>query len=126
MAHTASDGRSFTNLPPMRQHQRGLDSKSKVDPLKMPGQGGGEEGGGAEDPAAVVAEHGPAIEVHVSHDRSANKHHVHSEHEDGHATESDHGSSDEAHDHAKALSSDGDGDGDEQSMGGMDDGAQYE
>lgn len=63
MAHSASDGRKFTNLPPMKAHQRGLDAKAaaakKIDPLQMPGQtdatqqdpaAGGDPGPGAGDP----------------------------------------------------------------------------
>lgn len=56
---------------------------------------------GAEDPAQVAAEHGPAQEVHVMHAEGA--HHVTSEHPDGHHHESDHGSVEEAHEHAKKL-----------------------
>lgn len=110
MAHAASDGMKFTNLPPMKAHQRSLDAKGggkKLNPLQMPGQGGGEEmGGDGADPAQVVAEHGPANDVHVTHDHATGKHHVTSTHEDGHVEESDHGSAAEAHDHAKALSED--------------------
>lgn len=129
---TAIDGKQFSGRQAMLSHNRKLPpmggGMKKGDPLKMPGMGGGADdsmGGGAEDPAAVVAEHGPANEIHVSHDRAANKHHVHSEHEDGHQTESDHASSDEAHDHGKALAMDP-GEGGEQMGGGGDDGAVYE
>jgi hypothetical protein len=107
MAFEASDKQKFTNLPPMRQHQRGLDRAAmKKDPLKMPGgAGGGEDMGGGmdESPEETVAAHGPANVVHVTHDHAAGKHHVHSEHEDGHATESDHETPEAAHDHGKAL-----------------------
>lgn len=126
---TAMDGKQFSGRQAMLSHNRKLPpaggGMKKSDPLKMPGMGGGDDGqGGGEDPAAVVAEHGPANEVHVSHDRSAGKHHVHSEHEDGHQTESDHASSDEAHDHGKALAADP-GEGGGEQMGGID-GAEYE
>lgn len=122
MAHMASDGSKYTNLPPMKAHQRSLDAKAggKVDPLKMPGAGGGQEMG-SEDPASVVAEHGPATEVHMMHDHEGGKHHVHSKHADGHETDSEHGSADEAHEHGKALASGGGED-----EGGMMDGGEYE
>lgn len=70
------------------------------DPLKQPTDGGGD----SEDPGQVVAEHGPANEVHMMHDHAAGMHTVDSVHEDGHAHHSEHGSAGEAHDHAKRLS----------------------
>ena len=115
----------FSGRQAMLAHERKLppmgDGAKKGDPLKMPGAGGEEQGG--ESPEEVVAAHGPANEVHVTHDHAANRHHVHSSHEDGHETDSDHGSADEAHDHAKALATDsGGGEG----LQGLDDGAEYE
>lgn len=63
------------------------------------------EMGGEEDGSAVAAEHGPAHEVHITHDHAAGMHHVHSMHPDGHEHHSDHGSAEEAHEHAKKLAS---------------------
>lgn len=121
------DGKQFSSRPAMLAHNRKLPAAGggglkKVDPLQMPGQGGGEDGGGQEDPAAVVAEHGPAVEVTVTHDHDAGKHHVHSSHSDGHSTESDHPSAEEAHDHGKALATGGE----PMDDAGGDDGAEYE
>lgn len=57
-------------------------------------------------PHEVVAEHGKATDIHITHDHEAGKHHVTSIHEDGHMNESDHDSADEAHEHAKELAGD--------------------
>lgn len=123
---TAMDGKQFSGRQAMLSHNRKLPAPGggglkKIDPLQMPGQGGGEESGG-EDPAAIVAQHGPAVEVTVTHKHDAGKHRVHSSHPDGHSTESDHGSAEEAHDHGKALSVDAG----QQDDAGGDDGAEYE
>jgi hypothetical protein len=43
MAYKASDGQGFTNLPPMKAHQRSLDARGgakKSDVLRMPGESG--------------------------------------------------------------------------------------
>ena len=112
--HTASDGKSFTNRPPMMAHERSLSRKSqaggagmsKPDPLAQPTQGG-EMGG--EDGAQVAQQHGPAVEVNVMHNHEAGEHHVSSKHPDGHMHESMHGSAEEAHEHAKKLATPHDG-----------------
>lgn len=45
MAHMASDGKKFTNRPPMMAHERSLSRKSEAggvtqhDPLQQPGEG---------------------------------------------------------------------------------------
>ena len=54
-------------------------------------------------PEAVVAKHGPATSVHITHDHTAGKHHVTSTHPDGHVHESDHASSKEANDAGSQL-----------------------
>jgi hypothetical protein len=51
----------------------------------------------------VVAQHGPAHTVHIKHDHTANKHHVHSTHEDGHENMSEHQSAAEAHEEGGKL-----------------------
>jgi hypothetical protein len=56
-----------------------------------------------ETPESTVASHGPAHTVHYSHDHDNGTHTVSSEHEDGHVTESSHGSTAEAHAHGGAL-----------------------
>ena len=78
-------------------HKRSMEKKSMAagDPLQQPA------GGGSEDGSQVAQEHGPASEVHVMHGEG--QHHVQSMHPDGHQHESDHGSVEEAHDHAKKL-----------------------
>ena len=58
---------------------------------------------GKEEVHPVVAEHGKAHSVHVKHNHSANKHHVTSQHEDGHVNESDHASAQEAHQEGGSL-----------------------
>lgn len=126
----ARDGKMFSGRQAMLSHNRSLPPSGggggmkKIDPLAMPGQGGGgDDAGGMEDPATTVAEHGPAVEVNVKHEHEAGKHHVHSSHADGHTTESEHASAEEAHDHGKALSTEG---GEPPMGGGDDDGAVYE
>lgn len=115
MAHTASDGKQFTNRPPMMQHERSLAAK-KPNPLQSP-QAENQEPDGDESPEGVAQAHGAATEVHVQHDHEGGKHHVHSVHPDGHEHHSEHGSAEEAHDHGKSLAmSHGEPDGDE--MGG--------
>lgn len=54
----------------------------------------------ADDVESVVAQHGPAQEVHISHDHEAGRHHVESHH-GGHVHQSEHGSAEEAHEHGK-------------------------
>jgi hypothetical protein len=63
----------------------------------------GEEGTDSQDPHEVVAEHGPATDVHVHHEHATGQHTVESDHEDGHKHKSEHGSSGEAHQHATCL-----------------------
>ena len=103
----ATDGKKFTNRPPMMQHNKSLasmGSKSeaggagKMDPLKQPGEEMGEQDG-----SAIAQEHGPAHEVHMMHDHEGGRHEVHSMHPDGHEHHSEHGSAEEAHEHGKKL-----------------------
>jgi len=55
------------------------------------------------DPKQVVAKHGKASSVSVTHDYKANKHQVVSTHPDGHVHTSDHPSSKDAHNEAQQL-----------------------
>lgn len=112
MAYSTDDGFKSTNRAPMMAHKRSMERKSaaggagvaeRVDPLAQPAQPEHEMGG--ESPEAVAQEHGPAHEVHMTHDHEGGQHHVHSMHPDGHEHHSDHGSAEEAHDHAKGLAS---------------------
>lgn len=61
------------------------------------------EGQEPEDGAAIAEEHGPATEVHMTHDHEMGVHHVSSKHPDGHEHESDHESAEAAHEHGKKL-----------------------
>lgn len=63
-------------------------------------QEGAEEG---QDVHPVVAQHGPATEVHTQHDHVNKRHHVHTKHEDGHENHSDHQSAEEAHEEGGKL-----------------------
>jgi hypothetical protein len=118
MAYKSSDGKQFSNRPPMKSHEASLSAK-KQEPLQSPVAEEG-QGPGGEAPEQVAAQHGPATEVHVMHDHGVGHHSVHSVHPDGHEHHSEHGSAEEAHDHAKALASGGHGepDGDEGELGG--------
>jgi len=104
----------------MMAHKRSMERNAGVadrtDPLAQPTDGGGEEDG-----SQVAQEHGPAQEVHVTHDHEGGQHHVHSIHPDGHENHSDHGSVEEAHEHGKKLA--GAGQEDEQEP---EDDAEYE
>lgn len=107
MAHTASDGKKFTNKPPMQAHERSIGrmaqhseaggaGSAEVDPLQQPGEQ-------EQDGSQVAQEHGPAVEINMMHDHEGGMHHVRSAHPDGHMHESQHGSAGEAHEHAKKL-----------------------
>ena len=73
----------------------------------------------APKPSEVVAEHGKAHKVTVSHDHESSKHSVESHHEDGHVHKSDHESAEEAHDHAKQLAGVTEGSNDTDEQGSM-------
>lgn len=108
MAFQSSDGQSFTNRPPMRQHEKSMMAKKSMaggagDPLQQPAAGEM----GQEDGSQVAAEHGPAAEVHVMHNHEAGEHHVQSSHPDGHQHTSQHDSAEEAHEHGKKLAGGG-------------------
>ncbi len=80
----------------------------------MPGAPPEMEGAEPEDGAQIAEQHGPATEVHVMHEHEMGAHHVSSTHPDGHQHTSDHGSVEEAHEHAKKLATGhGEPDGDE-------------
>lgn len=58
---------------------------------------------GEEEMHPVVKEHGAAHTVHIHHDKATGKHHVKSEHEDGHINDSDHETPEEAHEQGGKL-----------------------
>lgn len=105
MAFKASDGKEFTNRPPMKAHERSLGrmaahseaggaGTATMDPTQQPGE---------EDGSQIAQEHGPAHEVHIMHDHEGGQHHVMSMHPDGHQHESTHESAEKAHEHGKKL-----------------------
>jgi hypothetical protein len=86
----------------------GGEAPKKAAPKRGPGpmaaQGEmGEGGQEPEDGAEIAAQHGPAHEVHITHEEEMGSHHVHSMHPDGHEHHSDHASKEEAHEHGKKL-----------------------
>lgn len=115
MAFQSSDGKKFTNRPPMMQHNKSLErgaQKSQgggagvmTDPTAQPGMGGDMEQGG-EDPHAVMEQHGPAMQTHTEHPPEGQEgpHMAHSMHPDGHDHRSEHGDGKSAHQHAMCLS----------------------
>ena len=101
-AFKASDGSAFTNHDAMKSHERKMGAKQPpAAPAAAPSDGE-PMGEGAEQ---VAAQHGPATEVHITHQHETGQHHVHSMHPDGHESHSDHASAEEAHEHAKGLAS---------------------
>ena len=56
-----------------------------------------------EEQHPVVAEHGPAHKVVISHDHKAGRHTVQSHHRDGHMNTSNHEAAAEAHEEARKL-----------------------
>jgi hypothetical protein len=87
-----NDGHKFTNAIAWRQHKASLDNK-----------GAGATAEAEEDGKSVAQEHGPAHEIHIEHDHQSGTHRVRSMHQDGYEHQSEHGSAEEAHDHAKDL-----------------------
>jgi hypothetical protein len=107
----AKDGKKFGNkfqgAHYDKMHGKSAEEANEAPEFEAGEQEGAAEGvdegqdqGGAE---AVVKAHGPAHTVTIKHDHEANKHHVHSSHKDGHEHLSEHGSAQEAHDHAGKL-----------------------
>lgn len=81
----------------------GTGGKSATKPMAKAPMQPMESGGEEQDGGAVAQEHGPAVEVNVTHEHEIGSHHVRSAHPDGHTHESDHGSAEEAHEHGKKL-----------------------
>jgi hypothetical protein len=98
------NGKAFTNADSWRTAKATQSVKpmaSEVGDGKVAPEEGGEE-----SPESVVAAHGPANEVNITHDHAMGMHSVHSMHADGHEHQSEHGSVEEAHEHAKNLAMD--------------------
>ena len=94
MAFKSKDGKKFTNADAMRTHERTSSAKAAPEP---------EMEGGEEDGSAIAAEHGPAHTIQINHDHEMGVHEVHSDHPSGHHHVSQHGSVEEAHEHAHKL-----------------------
>lgn len=129
MAFKAKDGSRHTNRNTMVAADARFDSKQ---PIKKIGGGGGrqaagdsgmlgepEDGQGADeqDGAALAAEHGPAEVLEVTH---RGGHHVHAEHPDGHAHDTEHESAGAAHKFAADCAGCGEGEPDHDAGGAED------
>jgi hypothetical protein len=112
MAFESKDGKKFSMSSRRNAHDAGNRVKEDRMSVNMDKDAGtmlatpeeeqpmGEE----QDGAAIAQEHGPAMETHTMHPpEEGGMHHVHSVHPDGHEHHSDHGSKEEAHEHAKKL-----------------------
>jgi hypothetical protein len=121
MAFDGGGGFKSTNRAPAMAHKRSMERKSMAggagptgggmsqqsDPLSQPTQDGDGGEHTPEEAQQIVQEHGPAMETHTTH--MDGMHTMTSKHPDGHEHHSEHGSADEAHEHAKHLSEDGGG-----------------
>ena len=105
----ASDGKQFGNKFRMKRYESAHSGKpagprAEANAMNA-GPHEGDEGGAVDEanganPEQMASEHGPAHEVHITHDHEGGKHHVHVVHGDGHEHHSDHPSADHAHHHA--------------------------
>jgi hypothetical protein len=103
MAYKATDGSLHTNASSMRKANMKSESMaSKAAPAEDMEQDNESEPQEPQEPSEVVAEHGPAEMVTVSH--KDGKHKVTSTHKGGHKHTSEHESASDAHDAAKTLS----------------------
>ena len=88
----------------MQAMGEGPEHEAKESPEFESGeQEGAQEGAEPQEPTQIVAKHGRATSVNITHDHKNKKHHVTSTHERGHVHQSDHASAAEAHNHATAL-----------------------
>lgn len=101
-AYKSKDSSMHTNRDSMMRadakHMANMPTKSPA-ALETPNgaEPDGDEGMG-QDGAAMAQQHGPAVEVNVSH--QGGRHSVHAVHPDGHSHETEHGSAQEAHKYA--------------------------
>ena len=78
--------------------QRAQAAKIEAKPAANRSEAQSPEPAGQEGQAAgLAAQHGPASEVHITHDHANGRHHVASTHADGFVNHSDHAPADEAH-----------------------------
>jgi len=95
----ANDGTPHHSISRARMHEESHGSKPKPEPDKKPTDGAQKESS-SESIQDVVANHGPAHEIHYTHDKASNKHKVHSKHgEEGHEHNSEHDTAEDAMDH---------------------------
>lgn len=95
--YTAKDGRNFGNHQVGKRYDERFGEK---EPQGDQEQASGKQDVSDQDIDSVVAEHGPAHEVHIKHDHEADTHHVESHHGEV-VHHSDHSSGYEAHEHAR-------------------------
>jgi hypothetical protein len=117
----SKDGSKHTNHDSMKRSDARFAARQPQRKAPAAESGSEEEMGGEQEPqdgAALAAEHGPAVEINVSHNHEAGEHRVHAVHPDGHEHESQHGSADEAHQFAAEAAGVGGADAGD----GMDDG----
>jgi hypothetical protein len=99
MAYEDSQKNRFTNRDAMKSSEAKLKAKGpSAAPPQADGYSDEEQGPApAQDGAALASQHGPAQEVHITHDHASGAHSVHVVHPDMHEHESQHGSAAEAH-----------------------------
>lgn len=101
MAFPAKDGSKHTNRDSMQRADAKHMAKAPSPPMDDHEDGEPGDTDGAYTPndgAAMAQQHGPAVEVNVSH--QGGRHSVHAVHPDGHSHETEHGSAQEAHKYA--------------------------
>jgi hypothetical protein len=109
MAFKNKEGKSFSSKFRMNRSEKSKENGASHagNPVESPERPKGEEQddveSGGTSATDVAAEHGRASEVNVKHDHEKGTHTVNSKHADGHHTQSDHSSAEEAHAHAAQL-----------------------
>lgn len=97
-----AEGKHFSSKFKMNRHAK-AHAKDAMPQMHNDNEDTQNENGPDEgDINDVVAQHGPAQEINIHHDHEAGKHKVTSSH-DGHTHESEHGTAEEAHEHAKVA-----------------------
>lgn len=94
-------GKHFANKFAMGRASRAEEAPESPEFESGEQEGMGEMGG--PDIQDVVAQHGPAQEIHMQHDHEGGKHTVESHHGE-HVHHSEHASAEEAHQHAQMAS----------------------
>lgn len=104
-----AEGKHFSSKFRMARHeaahkadQHEANETPEFEAGEQEGAEEGQEPGEGEDIQSIVAQHGPAEEVHIEHDHAAGKHKVTSHH-GGHKHVAEHATAEEAHEHAKVA-----------------------